>query len=130
MTSTCRILLLSPALCCCLAAAADLPPLSARVALPTADGIDNPFAFRMRRPVRRQFEPLAVHSGPNYVMAFRAAALPSIRRYWWMRKLELTAGYGVHRMSTSERTLSWGEHRRRVYLGVTLDLSEWLRGSR
>jgi hypothetical protein len=92
--------------------------------------IDQVLTFRVSRHLRRQYDPLAVHAGPSYLMAVRAGALPAFAQHRWLRFVELTAGYGARQTSPGQRAPSWGEQKRRLYVGVSLDLSDWLRRRR
>ena len=83
--------------------------------------------FRVSPHLRRQYDPLAVHAGPSYLMALRASALPAFAQHRWLRFVELTAGYGARATLPGQRALSWGEHKKNLYVGVSLDLSDWLR---
>jgi hypothetical protein len=77
--------------------------------------------------VQQKFDPFGDYSGQTYVLAFKAAGLPALRRHAVARYLELVVGYRAHGFEAEAAVA--GARSRHVYVGLALNLSELLRAS-
>jgi hypothetical protein len=76
---------------------------------------------------RRSFDPFGDYSGQRYLAVLKASGVPALREHAWLRYLELNVGYGTRNFESESRKLS--APTRHVYFGVSLNLSEILRGT-
>lgn len=74
---------------------------------------------------RSSFNPFGDYSGQRYLLVFKASGVPGLRAQPLLRYLELSVGYGARGFEADARALN--PPSRRVYLGVSLNLSEVLR---
>lgn len=75
-----------------------------------------------------KFDPFGDYSGQTYVLALKARGVPGLRDNALLRYFELDAGYGVRNYAANRPDLH-GQRYRQAYLGVSLNLSELLRGA-
>lgn len=76
---------------------------------------------------RRSFDPFGDYSGQRYLAVFKASGMPTLREQAWLRYLEFSVGYGARNFESDSRASV--APTRQLYFGVSLNLSEILRGT-
>jgi hypothetical protein len=70
------------------------------------------------------WDPGGDYSGQTYLLVFKASGIAALRAHEPLRYLELAIGYGSRGYENSSPSF---EHRRNVYYGISLNVSELLR---
>jgi hypothetical protein len=76
---------------------------------------------------KRRFDPFGDYSGQRYVLALKASGVPALREWPLLRYLELNLGYAARDYEVESRAVATPTRYR--YVGVSLNLSELLRGT-
>jgi uncharacterized membrane protein len=75
-----------------------------------------------RSSAHSNFDPGGDYSGQTYLLVLKASGVPALRSHEPLRYLELVLGYGSRGYESPA-----SDHRRNVYFGVSLNISEILR---
>jgi len=78
--------------------------------------------FHYKPSANSGFDPGSDYSGQTYLVAIKASGVPALRAQEPLRYLELAIGYGSRGYDNPS-----GEHRRNLYFGLSLNVSELLR---
>lgn len=90
--------------------------------------VDLRFQYHRSHIEDGKFDPFGDYSGQTYVLALKASGIPGLRDNAFLRYFEIAAGYGVRNYSTTRPDIN-AQRYRQAYVGISLNLSELLRGA-